>query len=51
MSSAKVWTSFAWMHLKYVTQKKTEQEIAKEAGTSQATINRWLQRHGLKKDR
>jgi predicted transcriptional regulator len=39
------------MRLKYVTEDKTEQEIAAEAGTTQATINRWLAKHGLKKKR
>jgi hypothetical protein len=39
------------MYRKYVTEKKTEQEIADEAGTTQVTIHRWLVRHKLKKDR
>jgi len=47
----KPYKSFKWLYLKYVTQKKTEQEIADEAGTTQATINRWLKKMNLKKDR
>ena len=36
------------MKKKYVDERLTEQEIAKVAGTTQATINRWLEKHGLK---
>ena len=49
--STKLYTSYRWLHRKYVIEKKTEQEIAAEAGTTQVTINRWLAKHGLKKDR
>ena len=51
MARPKLYTSFAWMRKKYVVEKKTEQEIAELAGTTQATINRWLEKHGLKKKR
>ena len=47
--SGKVYTSKKWLYLKYVVQKKTEEEIAAEAGTTQATINRWLKKHELHK--
>lgn len=49
--SIKLYTSYKWMYRKYVTEKKTEQEIAVEAGTTQATINRWLVKHNLKRNR
>lgn len=48
---AKLYTSYAWMRKRYVVDHKTEQEIAAEAGTTQATINRWLEKHGLKQKR
>lgn len=49
--TVKLYESFRWMRKKYAVERKTEQEIAKEAGTTQATINRWLVKHGLKKKR
>lgn len=48
MVKLKLYTSKSWLHRKYVLEKKTEQEIANEAGTSQATIHRWLVTFGLK---
>ena len=48
MSGFKLYKSERWMRRKYVVEKLTEQEIAKLAGTTQATINRWLVSHGLK---
>lgn len=47
----KLYTSYKWMYRKYVTEKKTEAEIAAEAGTTQVTINRWLEKHKLKRNR
>lgn len=44
----KLHTSYKWMHRMYLIKKMTEEEIAKEAGVDQATINRWLKKHGLK---
>ena len=49
--ATKLYTSYAWMEKKYAVEKLTEQEIATLAGTTQATINRWLDKHGLKKKR
>lgn len=46
---SKLWTSLAWMKQKYVIERMTEQEIARAAGTTQATINRWLKKHSLKR--
>lgn len=51
MPKVKLWKSYAWMHRRYVIDKLTEQEMAQLADTTQATINRWLERHGLKKKR
>lgn len=48
---AKLYKSYAWMRLRYVTQKKTEQEIAAELGVNQSIINRWLTKHELKRPR
>lgn len=45
----KLHTSYRWMHRQYLVKKLTEEEIAELAGVDQATINRWLKRHGLKK--
>lgn len=46
-----LYRSFAWMRKKYVIENLTEQEIAALAGTTQATVNRWLEKHGLKAKR
>lgn len=48
MPRVKLYESYNWMRKKYVVEKKTEQEIAVLANTTQATINRWLFKHGLK---
>lgn len=47
----KLYTSRQWMYLRYVTQRKTEQEIADECGVNQSIINRWLVKHELKRPR
>lgn len=51
MPGSALYKSKAWMRKRYIVDKKTEQEIAAEAGTSQVTINRWLVKHGLKNKR
>lgn len=51
MSRVKLYKSYAWMRRRYVIDKLTEQEMAQLADTTQATINRWLERHGLKKEK
>lgn len=48
---AKLYKSYAWMRLRYITQKKSEKEIAEELGVNQSIINRWLQKHDLKRPR
>lgn len=45
----KLYKSRAFMYRRYVVQKRTEQEIAEELNVDQATINRWLRKHELKK--
>lgn len=49
--STKLYTSKTWMRRKYVVEKLTEEEIAKLANTTQATVNRWLTKFDLKKKR
>ena len=51
MLKPKLYTSYQWMRKKYYEERLTEQEIADLAGTTQATINNWLNKHGLKKKR
>lgn len=46
---AKLYRSYAWMQLRFVHQRKTEQEIAEELGVNQSVVNRWLHKHGLKR--
>ena len=48
---SKLYESYAWMRKKYVSDRLSEAEIAELAGTTQATINNWLHKHGLKKKR
>lgn len=45
---SKLYQSRAWLYRRYVVEKLTEQEIARQADTTQATINRWLEKFGLK---
>lgn len=49
LAKPKLHTSKKWLYRKYVIERMTEQQIAAEAGTDQATINRWLHRHELKR--
>lgn len=51
MAKPKVYKSFHWMRNKYVVERLTEQEIADLAGTTQVTINRWLVKHNLKRNK
>lgn len=51
MTRNKLYTSKAWLFKKYAVEHLTEQQIADLAGTTQATINRWLVKHGLKRRR
>ena len=44
---AKLYQSKAWLSKRYLIEKKTVEEIAKEAGTSHQTIYRYLVEYGL----
>jgi hypothetical protein len=43
----KLYESKDWLYRRYVVQKKTIVEIAKEAGCSHMTIQRYLEKYGL----
>jgi len=52
MRSMKLYDSKAWVHKRYVLEKKTIREMAMEANCSHMTIQRVLQQHGfIKKPR
>lgn len=44
----KPYTSYAWMRKKYIIERWSQQKIADYCKTDQATISRWLKKHGLK---
>ena len=44
---AKLYQSKAWLSKRYSVEKKTIEEIAKEANTSHQTIYRYLVEYGL----
>ena len=44
---AKLYQSKAWLSKRYLVEKKTIEEIAKEANTSHQTIYRYLVEYGL----
>lgn len=50
-SIIKLYQSKKWMTKKYVYERLTETQIAELCGTTQATINRWLEKHEIKKRR
>lgn len=39
--------SYVWLHKRYVTDKMTISEIAKECGVSVQTIQNWLEKFDL----
>lgn len=45
--SIKLHNSYDWLKLKYLTQRKTIEEMAKEARVSEMTIRRALESNGL----
>lgn len=51
MAAAKLYTSEAWLRKRYVMDKKTPEQIAKECGTSVETIYVYLAKFGLRKSR
>lgn len=51
MARVKIYQSEAWLRRQLYVNKLSEEEIAELAGTSQATISRWLNHFGLIKKR
>ena len=49
--AVKLYTSEAWLRKRYVVDKKTPQEIAKECGASLETIYTYLAKFGLRKSK
>jgi hypothetical protein len=48
---AKLYTSNIWLRKRYVIDKRTPEEIAKECGTSVETIYVYLAKFGLRKSK
>ena len=44
-------TNKAWLRRRYITQGKSAKEIAKECGVTEVTIDRYLDKFGLKRNR
>lgn len=49
--AAKLYTSDLWLRKRYLIDKKTPEQIAKECGTSVETIYVYLAKFGLRKSR
>lgn len=49
--TAKLYTSDAWLRKRYVVDKKSPQDIAKECGTSVETIYVYLAKFRLRKSK
>ncbi len=49
--ATKLYTSEAWLRKRYLMDKKTPEEIAKESGASVETIYVYLAKFGLRKSR
>ena len=49
--AAKLYTSESWLRKRYVMDKKTPEEIAKECGCTVETIYVYLAKFGLRKSR
>jgi hypothetical protein len=49
--TGKLYTSESWLRKRYVMDKKTPQEIAKECGASVETIYVYLAKFGLRKSK
>lgn len=47
----KLYESKDWLYSRYIVQRKNIVEIAKEAGCSHMTIQRYLEKFGLAKKR
>ena len=51
LMAAKLYTSEAWLRKRFVMDKKSPQDIAKECGTSLETIYVYLAKFGLRKSK
>lgn len=49
--AAKLYTSDVWLRKRYVIDKKTPEQIAKECGASVETIYVYLAKFGLRKSK
>ena len=49
--AAKLYTSEVWLRKRYIMDKKTPEDIAKECGSSVETIYAYLAKFGLRKSR
>jgi hypothetical protein len=49
--SVKLYTSDVWLRKRYVVDKKTPEQIAKECGASVETIYVYLAKFGLRKSK
>ena len=49
--AAKMYTSEIWLRKRYIMDKKSPQEIAKECGASVETIYVYLAKFGLRKSK
>jgi hypothetical protein len=49
--SAKLYTSEPWLRKRFLMDKKTPQEIAKECGASVETVYVYLAKFGLRKSK
>jgi hypothetical protein len=49
--AAKLYTSDVWLRKRYVVDKKTPEQIAKECGSSVETIYVYLAKFGLRKSK
>jgi len=49
--AAKLYTSETWLRKRFVMDKKSPQDIAKECGTSVETVYVYLAKFGLRKSR
>jgi hypothetical protein len=51
LMTGKLYTSEAWLRKRFIMDKKSPQDIAKECGTSVETIYVYLAKFGLRKSR
>jgi hypothetical protein len=49
--AAKLYTSETWLRKRYVMDKKSPQDIAKECGTSVETVYVYLAKFGLRRSK